>query len=275
MYYKKFKNIDSFETVDEFLSRGGTIDTSKKDGIVRKQRKLKQPTILNNDYSNKEFEERLHRFYNSKRWKLIKEQVYKTHAHLCPVCGSEENLRVDHIKPIRHYPALIDDMNNLQILCNECNLEKGSMIDWSLGWHIANKSILEEKQKLIELKKLKEPKKNEEEFSKKIEILRTFESWQLDDIFRAWNAYCSRMNKAGMDIINQYDFIEHIKFHVRDIRLAKKYVQDNWRNITSEPTTEFKLKPKEFKLKPKEFKQSKLHRVTKDGRIIVVNSGKK
>ena len=71
-----------------------------------------------------------------------------------------------------------------------------------------------------------------------------------------------------MDTINQYDFIEHIKFHVRDIRLAKKYVQDNWRNITSEPTTEFKLRPKEFK-------QSKLHRVTKDGRIIVEKSGKK
>ena len=57
-------------------------------------------------------------------------------------------------------------------------------------------------------------------------------------------------------------------FGLFGIRLAKKYVQDNWRNITSEPTTEFKLKPKEFK-------QSKLHRVTKEGKIIVAESGKK
>jgi len=34
-------------------------------------------------------------------------------------------------------------MNNLQLLCNDCNLEKGSMIDWTLGWHIANKDLLQ------------------------------------------------------------------------------------------------------------------------------------
>jgi hypothetical protein len=133
------------ETVEEFLARGGEITTpnNMKAHLVKKQKKLGQPTIISNDYSNKEFEERLHRFYNSKKWKLIKEQVYKTFVHMCPVCGSEDNLRVDHIKPIRHYPALIDDMNNLQLLCNECNLEKGSMINWTLGWHIANKDLLQ------------------------------------------------------------------------------------------------------------------------------------
>jgi hypothetical protein len=72
-----------------------------------------------------------------------------------------------------------------------------------------------------------------------------------------------QMNKYGYMIANGMDLGSD-----KIPASAKKYVQDNWRNITSEPTTEFKLRPKEFK-------QSKLHRVTKDGRIIVVNSGKK
>lgn len=130
--------------VDEFLANGGeiTTDMNWKKHLIKKQRSLCQPTIIQNDYSNKEFEERLHNFYNSKTWKIIKEQVYKTLTHMCPVCGAEENLVVDHIKPIRHYPNLIVDMNNLQILCDDCNLEKGSMIDWTLGWHIRNKEYL-------------------------------------------------------------------------------------------------------------------------------------
>ena len=132
------------ETVEDFLARGGEITTTSnmKEHFIKKQRKLGRPSIVANDYSNKEFEEKLHRFYNSKTWKLIKEQVYKTYVHMCPVCGSEDNLRIDHIKPVRHYPSLIANMNNLQILCNDCNLEKGSMIDWTLWWHIENKESL-------------------------------------------------------------------------------------------------------------------------------------
>ena len=49
------------ETVEEFLARGGEITTPEnmKSHLVRKQKNLGQPTILENDYSNKEFEERL------------------------------------------------------------------------------------------------------------------------------------------------------------------------------------------------------------------------
>ena len=65
------------ETVEEFLARGGEITTpnNMKAHLVKKQKKLGQPTIISNDYSNKEFEEKLHRFYNSKKWTLIKVQV--------------------------------------------------------------------------------------------------------------------------------------------------------------------------------------------------------
>ena len=138
-----------YETTEQFLARGGEITTEKneKEHLIKKQKKLGQPTILKNDYSNDEFERRLHRFYNSKTWKYLKEQVYKNQPNKCLVCGSREDLRVDHIKPVRHFPNLIDDLNNLQILCNECNLDKGSMIGWTLEWHQVNKDILKKNRK--------------------------------------------------------------------------------------------------------------------------------
>ncbi len=35
-------------------------------------------------------------------------------------------LHVDHIKPRSKYPDLALDINNLQILCESCNLGKGA-----------------------------------------------------------------------------------------------------------------------------------------------------
>ena len=38
-------------------------------------------------------------------------------------------LNVDHIKPRKKYPKLALDVDNLQVLCNECNHGKGNRDD--------------------------------------------------------------------------------------------------------------------------------------------------
>lgn len=55
---------------------------------------------------------------------------------VCQCCGANPStgavMNVDHIKPRRIYPELALDVNNLQILCHECNHGKGNwdMTDW-------------------------------------------------------------------------------------------------------------------------------------------------
>ena len=40
-------------------------------------------------------------------------------------CGNKNQLEVDHVKPRKNYPELELDIDNLQILCRDCNLRKG------------------------------------------------------------------------------------------------------------------------------------------------------
>lgn len=43
----------------------------------------------------------------------------------CLKCGSGEKINIDHIKPKSKYPERSFDLDNLQVLCNACNREKG------------------------------------------------------------------------------------------------------------------------------------------------------
>jgi hypothetical protein len=58
------------------------------------------------------------------------------------------------------------DNDNLQILCNDCNIEKSSIPNWTLKFHIKNKIGLESQRKsllhhLWEKKNSKEMPENE------------------------------------------------------------------------------------------------------------------
>lgn len=69
-------------------------------------------------------------FYDSPQWKRLSYRAKITLGRRCMVCGKTPEdgivIHTDHIKPIRHHWALRLDPNNLQILCEECNLGKGS-----------------------------------------------------------------------------------------------------------------------------------------------------
>jgi HNH endonuclease len=75
-------------------------------------------------------------FYSSFEWRKLRYEILKESDHRCACCGTSTHdgaaLTVDHIKPIRHFPHLALDKQNLQVLCRTCNIGKGSWdeTDW-------------------------------------------------------------------------------------------------------------------------------------------------
>lgn len=65
-------------------------------------------------------------FYSSWEWKKLRFEVIKMYGSTCMCCGSNDRIVVDHIKPRKKFPALELDKNNLQVLCNSCNIAKSN-----------------------------------------------------------------------------------------------------------------------------------------------------
>ena len=71
-------------------------------------------------------------FYDSKEWREVRYKALKLHGRQCLCCGAKPPgvvLHVDHIKPRSKFPNLELDINNLQILCKDCNLGKSNYDD--------------------------------------------------------------------------------------------------------------------------------------------------
>ena len=75
-------------------------------------------------------------FYDSWEWKRLRYDFLKDRCRRCQCCGatpeSGAKIVVDHVKPIRFFWELRLDSCNLQILCDDCNMGKGSRdrSDW-------------------------------------------------------------------------------------------------------------------------------------------------
>lgn len=81
-------------------------------------------------------------FYKSWEWRTLRMTVLKKHGPRCMCCGSTPDqtaahgapvrIVVDHIKPLYTHWHLRLDANNLQVLCDECNMGKGAWdtTDW-------------------------------------------------------------------------------------------------------------------------------------------------
>lgn len=81
------------------------------------------------------------RFYSGKVWKSIerverakvsnelRQEIFERDGYTCVICGSteKESLEIDHIMPISKGGKTEPD--NLQTLCHDCNIRKGSDID--------------------------------------------------------------------------------------------------------------------------------------------------
>lgn len=78
-------------------------------------------------------------FYSSEEWRRLRYRALKREGGACQCCGSRgagnKPLHVDHIKPRSRFPELELDLNNLQVLCEDCNLGKSAwdQTDWRAG----------------------------------------------------------------------------------------------------------------------------------------------
>ena len=71
-------------------------------------------------------------FYATDEWRKLRWRVLSLSNGKCVMCGRNSGhgivLHVDHIKPRSKYPALELEIDNLQVLCEDCNLGKGASI---------------------------------------------------------------------------------------------------------------------------------------------------
>jgi hypothetical protein len=78
-------------------------------------------------------------FYASLSWKKLRYQALQLCGAKCQCCGASgpaSPLHVDHIKPRSKYPELALELNNLQVLCADCNIGKLNVDE--TDWRAAN-----------------------------------------------------------------------------------------------------------------------------------------
>lgn len=87
------------------------------------------------DPKNQRFNKPSISFYASWEWKKARYETLKKYGAVCMLCGSRERIVVDHIKPRRFYPELELSLDNLQVLCDDCNKGKsfGDQTDFRGG----------------------------------------------------------------------------------------------------------------------------------------------
>lgn len=73
-------------------------------------------------------------FYESKEWRELRVRVLEKYECKCMMCGRNPKehgivIHVDHIKPRSKYPELSLHFDNLQLLCDDCNLGKSNKFD--------------------------------------------------------------------------------------------------------------------------------------------------
>jgi len=76
-------------------------------------------------------------FYKSKEWRKLRYRVLRKYSAECMCCGRSKKehgivIHVDHIKPKSKHPHLALDFENLQLLCEDCNIGKLNIdeTDW-------------------------------------------------------------------------------------------------------------------------------------------------
>jgi hypothetical protein len=75
-------------------------------------------------------------FLSTYEWRKLRMMALKKYGPRCQCCGATPAngavMNVDHIKPRKLFPDLALDINNLQILCHDCNHGKGNWdeTDW-------------------------------------------------------------------------------------------------------------------------------------------------
>lgn len=119
MSYSDWSFKDPDKKADEFLAKETKKQKRKR---KRDKKKLSKKTTS---------------FYLTDEWRKLRYRVLRKYKARCMCCGRNRQehgvtIHVDHIKPRSKFPKLELDFNNLQILCEDCNLGKSNIdqTDW-------------------------------------------------------------------------------------------------------------------------------------------------
>lgn len=89
--------------------------------VIRITKVVEKPVVVK--YNNKN-----HPFYSSREWLQLRYHALLKYGRKCMCCSAMNvEIHVDHIKPRSLYPKLELDINNLQVLCRDCNLGKSNL----------------------------------------------------------------------------------------------------------------------------------------------------
>lgn len=105
------------------------IAVRKAKNLDRKANKILRVTSLPGIPSASTLERDIKEFYASWGWKRLSFDVKQERGRICECCGARPPkavIHTDHIKPLRKYWHLRLERSNMQILCEDCNMGKGS-----------------------------------------------------------------------------------------------------------------------------------------------------
>lgn len=104
---------------DFYLSNNLSEYALKKKSVASGNRRSKSPR-----------KESVLPFEKSQKWITLRYKALLKYGRRCLCCGATPEtgavMHVDHIRPKSKYPELALDINNLQILCGDCNFGKGN-----------------------------------------------------------------------------------------------------------------------------------------------------
>lgn len=137
---QKYKKIRSRINEDRRIMASYELEREKEKIIIRDKEKLKMDFDLWYEKNMSDiFYDRGNDNFNSdswkKEWRKLRYQAFKKYGNSCCCCGRSPSndhtvvLHVDHIKPKSMYPNLSLDIQNLQILCADCNFAKSNTDD--------------------------------------------------------------------------------------------------------------------------------------------------
>ena len=121
---------------------GVLIDGSRYNEIMVSVSKIRRLKILETDFLYKvmkiaDSQYERYREYNSRERVRVKannytskpkirNKVFELHGEVCLKCGSEDHIQLDHVVSVRRGGK--NKIDNLQPLCKDCNIKKGTKI---------------------------------------------------------------------------------------------------------------------------------------------------
>lgn len=110
---------------------------TKHADVIGEYIKGKKSPAISNVYQSKN---KSQDFYSTRKWLELRYKVLQKYQARCMCCGATRadgvQIHVDHIKPRVKFPELELDINNLQVLCSECNIGKSYKDDSDWRTHL-------------------------------------------------------------------------------------------------------------------------------------------